>query len=122
MAGLILQIIMVIIGLVLLVVSVSSLARRKMTESFCVVWGIISVLIILAGILLRPVVWTKYISYTGLFLLILIGACSIWCVYFMSSRLSELSRKNDELAMQVSLLIHETEELKKEVSGLKGKE
>ncbi len=116
--GSILQIIMIVVGLYLLIAVVSSLAKRKMTESFCLTWGMIAIIIILAGILLRPAEWNRYISAMGMLLLLLIGFCIIYGAYFMSSKVSELMRKNMELSMQVSLLNHEKDELKKKLEEI----
>lgn len=116
--GAILQIIMIVVGIFLLGAVISSLARRKMTESFCLTWGMIAIIIILAGILLRPAEWYRYISAIGMLLLLLIGFCIIYGAYFMSSKVSELMRKNMELSMQVSLLNHEKDELRKDLEEL----
>lgn len=116
--GLMLQIIMILTGVFLLCRTISSLARRKMTEPFCLSWGMIAVIIILAGCLLRPAGWNQYISYTGMVLLLLIGFCALYGAYFVSCRVSELMRKNNELAIQVSLLNEEREELEKKIEEL----
>ncbi|MBO4981515.1 MAG: DUF2304 domain-containing protein [Lachnospiraceae bacterium] len=118
--GAVLRIVMIVTGVFLLGQSVSSLARRKMTEPFCLTWGLISVIIILAGILLRPDEWNRYISGTGMLLVLMIGFCVLYGAYFMSARVSELMRKNQELAMQVSLLKHETEVLEQRMEELTG--
>lgn len=110
-AGGVLQIIMVLAGILVLFVSVISLAKRKMTEPFCLTWGIVAVLIILAGILLRPSGWNRYISSVGLILVVLIGFCLMYGSYFMSCKISELMRKNNELAIHVSLLDQEKKEI-----------
>lgn len=119
--GLVLQIIMVMAGAFLLAVTIISLARRKMTEPFCLTWGFISIIIILAGFLLRPAGWNRYVSYTGLILLILIGFCLVYGAYFMSSKISELMRKNNELAIQVSLLKQQQKEMEKNLKELSEK-
>ncbi|MDE7253682.1 MAG: DUF2304 domain-containing protein [Acetatifactor sp.] len=116
--GVILQIILIAVGGVLLATVISSLAKRKMTESFCLTWGLIAIIIILAGFLLRPAEWNKYISGTGMMLLLMIGFCIIYGAYFMSAKVSDLIRKNMELAMQVSLLNHEKEELHRRIDEL----
>ncbi len=116
--GAILQIIMIVVGIFLLGAVVSSLARRRMTESFCLTWGLIAIIIILAGILLRPAEWYRYISIMGMVLLLLIGFCIVYGAYFMSGKVSELMRKNMELSMQVSLLNHEKDELRKDLEEL----
>lgn len=119
--GVILQVILIAVGGVLLAAVVSSLAKRKMTESFCLTWGLIAIIIILAGILLRPAEWNKYISGMGMLLLLMIGFCIIYGAYFMSGKVSDLIRKNTELAMQVSLLNHEKEELYRRIGELSEK-
>ena len=105
--GLMLQIIMILTGVYLLVRTISSLAKRRMTEPFCLTWGLVAIGIILAGCLLRPAGWNQYISYTGMVLLLLIGFCLLYGAYFISCRVSELMRQNNELAIQVSLLKEE---------------
>lgn len=105
-------------GVVLLGITISSLAKRRMTESFCLAWGIISVVLIMAGILLRPTMWNRFISLTGIFLVLLLGFSVIYIAFFVSTRVSELMRKNQELAMQVSLLNWEKDELWKKLEEL----
>lgn len=119
--GMLLQIIMIVTGFLLFLITMVSLAKRKMTESFCLAWGIVSVIIILAGVLLRPAGWNKYISGTGLVLLILIGFCLVYAALFMSSKISELMRKNNEMAIQLSLLKSEKEEMAKKLDELSEK-
>ena len=120
--GNVLQIIIIITGIFLLCVTTTSLARRKMTESFCITWGLISVMIILAGILLRPVGWSKYVSTLGMMLVLIVIFCVIYVAYFLSSKVSELSRKNQELAIQVSLLNQENERILERIEELTGVE
>ncbi len=112
--GLMLQIIMILTGVYLLVRTISSLAKRRMTEPFCLTWGLVAIGIILAGCLLRPAGWNQYISYTGMVLLLLIGFCLLYGAYFISCRVSELMRQNNELAIQVSLLKEEVGRLQEE--------
>lgn len=116
--GDVLRIIICCGGVVLLGITMSSLARRKMTEPFCLTWGIISVVLILAGILLRPTLWNSLISLTGMFLVLLLGFAVIYISFFVSTKVSELMRKNQELAMQVSLLNWEKDELWKKLEEL----
>lgn len=117
----ILQIIMIVSGVVLLGITITSLSKRKMTDSFCLSWGLISIIIILAGFVLRPSEWNRFISPTGLCLVLMIGFCIVYGTYFMSSKVSELMRKNMELAIQVSLLNQEKDQIHKELEELKEK-
>lgn len=113
-----LRIIIILLGVVLFCVTLFSLAKRRMTESFCLTWGFISVFIILAGILLRPTEWTSYISSTGMILVGIVAFCLIYGAYFMSIKVSELMRRNLELAMQISLLGKENEEIRERLQEL----
>lgn len=120
--GNILRIVLFLIGISLLIITVVSLAKRKMNESFCLAWGIVSVAIILAGCLLRPSGWTRFMSVTGLVLVLVIIFSAIYAVLFVSLKISELMRKNTELAIQVSLLNQENERILDRLSELTGVE
>jgi len=117
--GVILRIIMILTGVFLLCITLSSLAKRRMTEPFVLTWGLISVIIILAGILLRPTEWNRYISGTGMLLVGLISFCVVFGTYFISARVSELMRKNMELAMQLSLMKQEEGEMEEQIAELR---
>lgn len=120
-SGDVLRYVMIIAGILLMSVTVVSLAKRKMTEPFCLAWGFFSVLILLGGILLRPTGLSNYISTTGLILVILIGALLIAALYFVSRQISDLARKNQELTMQVSLLNQENERVLAVLESLTGR-
>ena len=117
----ILRIILFVMGVALLVITVSSLAKRKINESFSLVWGIISVALIVMGIIISPVEWNEYISTGGLFLILVIMFSIVYAAYFTSIRISQLTRENTELAIQVSLLNQENQRILnrlKEITGL----
>lgn len=116
-----LRVSMVVIGIILLLTTISSLAKRKMTETVCLVWGLVSVVFILAGILLRPYGISRYISMTGLCLIMVIGVAVLYGAFFISTKLSELARKNHELAVQVSLLNHENREMMRRLEEIEAK-
>ncbi len=103
----VLRIIMVLTGVLLFLLTLASLARRKMTESFSLTWGLISIILILSGILLRPYGISAYISITGMLFILVIGFCLIFGGFYITSKVSELTRKNQELAIQITLLNQE---------------
>lgn len=119
-AGTILQMVMVATGLLLFIITMNSLAKRKMTESFCLAWGLISLVLICAGIFLRPAGWNRYLSKMGMALVLMIGFSAIYVAFFLSTKVSELSRKNQELAMQVSLLNLENQHIMEKLEQLTG--
>ena len=89
--GNLLKAFIIILGVVLLMKAVFSLAKRKMTEPFCLVWAILSCLILSA----------------------------VWGLWFISTQVSILTRRNQELAMQLSLLNQDSEKLMKELKEIK---
>ncbi len=120
----IIRLVLMTIGVVILVATIFSLARRRMTETLCLVWGVLAVMFVCAGIFLEPVMWSVYISPTGSVIVLIAVICVLWCAFFMTMQLSILSRKNQELAMQVSLLNQENETMLERVQALEkgGKE
>lgn len=114
-----LEIFMIILGIYLLCMTVLSLAKRKMTEQFCLVWAVMAVLMIVAGILLNPSQIERYISLRGLVLVLIIILGVIWGMWFVSTQVSILLRKNQELAIQISLLNQDSEYMLKEIKNLK---
>ena len=117
-SGFILRLFLCAIGAVLLVDVVSSLARRKMTESFALIWGVMALLCVIAGMLVRPVLLNSYISAIGMILIMMAVLCVIVGAYFISLRISELMRKTQELSINVTLLYDENLRLMKQVEEL----
>lgn len=107
------RLIMVLAGGLIFWMTLTSLAKRKFTDGFCMLWGVLSICMILGGILLSPVELGSFISNTGLLILLIsfFGLLAMaWC---FSWELSSLQRKNHELAMQVSLLNQEHDQIQR---------
>ena len=60
----------------------------------------------------------RYVSTRGLILTIIIVSGVLWGLWFISTQVSILKRKNRELAMQVSLLNNDCEKIIKELEKL----
>ncbi len=101
-----------------LVMAILSLAKRKMTEPFCLAWAIVSVLLVICGILIKPSELERYVSLRILILVFLITIGIVWILWFISTQLSILMRKNQELAMQISLLNQDSERMMKKLEEL----
>lgn len=104
------RLIMVLAGIFLLWMTLISLAKRKFTDGFSMLWGIVSICMILGGILLSPHEIGSIISNTGLLIALVAGFGMLTLAWGFSREISALHRKNHELAMQVSLLNQEMEE------------
>ena len=57
----------------------------------------------------------RYVSTRGLILTIIIVSGVLWGLWFISTQVSILKRKNQELAMQISLLNNDYEKIIKEL-------
>lgn len=117
-AGDLLRIFAIAMGVWLLVMAILSLAKRRMTEQFCLAWAIVSVLMVICGILVNPSELDRYISMRVLILIFLIAIAVVWILWFISTQVSVLNRKNQELAMQISLLNQDSERILKKLDNL----
>ncbi len=114
----ILRLIIALTGVGLFAITLSSLARRKMTESFCLTWGLVSVMLIIAGLVLRPYGIANIMSVTALVVIVVVGYCLLWGFYYITAKVSELTRKNQELAIQVSLINQENQMMMEKIEEL----
>ena len=117
--GDVLRLFVIVAGAYMFLKAILSLAKRKMTEPFCFAWAVLSALMIFSGILLNPSQLDGYISTRGLILIIIIVSGILWGLWFISTQVSILKRKNQELAMQISLLNNDCEKILRELEKLK---
>lgn len=117
--GDVLRLFVIVAGAYMFLKAILSLAKRKMTEPFCLAWAVLSALMILSGILLNPSQLDGYISTRGLILIIIIVSEILWGLWFISTQVSILKRRNQELAMQISLVNNDCEKILRELEKLK---
>ena len=117
--GDVLRLFVIVAGAYMFLKAILSLAKRKMTEPFCLAWAVLSALMILSGILLNPSQLDGYISTRGLILIIIIVSGFLWGLWFISTQVSILKRRNQELAMQISLVNNDCEKILRELEKLK---
>lgn len=117
--GDVLRLFVIVAGAYMFLKAILSLAKRKMTDPFCLAWAVLSALMIFSGILLNPSQLDGYISTRGLILIIIIVSGILWGLWFISTQVSILKRKNQELAMQISLLNNDCEKILRELEKLK---
>lgn len=117
--GDVLRLFVIVAGAYMFLKAILSLAKRKMTEPFYLAWAVLSALMILSGILLNPSQLDGYISTRGLILIIIIVSGILWGLWFISTQVSILKRRNQELAMQISLLNNDCEKILRELEKLK---
>ena len=82
-SGDILRLFVIAAGAYMLVKAVLSLAKRKMTEPFCLAWAVMSALMILSGIILNPSQLDRYVSLRGLILIMIIVSGILWGLWWV---------------------------------------
>lgn len=117
----ILRIAIGIMGAFLLGADFLALAKRKMKESIGMVWCVFGVLLILLAAVPGLAGWSTWIIPQAAAAFILIVAALLWWLFLLSSHVSVLIMKNQELAMQVSLLNQENERILSRLEELTGK-
>lgn len=120
--GIILKAVIIIVGVFLLGDAVFSLAKRRMTESFCLMWGLVSVLTIIGGCIIRPSRLSALISPVSFVIILIIFFLLVYIALFFSRAISELMRKNTELAIRLTLLTQEKDEIREELEKIRKSE
>ncbi len=121
----ILCLITVIEGIALLVVDFISFVYQKITVGIELCWSAFAVVLILLGVVPGLSDWSKTIPIEAVPAFLLISLAIIFSFFYLSCAISQLLRKNQELAMHVSLLNQENEiilQKLKENSAKEGKE
>ena len=89
----------------------------NLLKAFIIILGV--VLLMKAGLLLQPYQLDHYVSKRVLILILLMVLSAVWGLWFISTQVSILMRRNQELAMQLSLLNQDSEKLMKELKEIK---
>lgn len=109
------------IGVIILWVNFLAMAKRKMKEYIGVGWFLTGVLIILVAVIPGLSGWAEVIPGRAVPALIITAASVLWGLFSLSCTISQLVMKNQELAMQVSLLNQENEKILRQIELLTGK-
>lgn len=111
-------IIMIVLSVLLLTGSFMAYARHRLTENFGMIWGIIAICFLVMGIVLTAAGRSATVA---LVIGILLGVLLVAGLFGFSKAISVLTMKNQELAMQVSLLNQENEGILRELAAEKEK-
>lgn len=101
---------MVIIeGIVLLIVDFISFVYQKITVGIELCWSAFSVVLILLGVVPGLSDWSRVVPVEAVPAFVLINLAVVFSFFYLSCAISQLLRKNQELAMHVSLINQENE-------------
>ena len=111
----------ILVGIGIMAITFVLHAKRKLTVNLAVIWELLGIAAILSGAIPKFSGWSSRLSLGSLAVLLITGLLIVWGVYQMTIQISSLLMKNQELAMQVSLLNQENERIIKELERLTGK-
>ena len=101
-------ILMVGTGILFLVLAFWAYTRQKLNDSMALIWVFVSIALVITGAV--PAV-SKHLSESLLIFMFIICLLLLFLLFKVSKAVSVLSMKNQELAMQVSLLNQENERI-----------
>ena len=104
----IIRILMVGTGIFFLVLAFWAYTRQKLNDSMALIWVFVSIALVITGAV--PAV-SKHLSESLLIFMFIICLLLLFLLFKVSKAVSVLSMKNQELAMQVSLLNQENERI-----------
>ena len=107
------KVFMVAVGIVLFAVNLVYMSKRKMRPSIGVVWSVLALIAVVAGVILRMDMLERYMSWKAVIAAMLGAAALVVGFYVSALNISELRNQSQELFMQVVLLNEENSRLRK---------
>ncbi len=102
------RILMVGTGILFLILAFWAYTRQKLNDSMALIWAFVSIALVITGAV--PAV-SKHLSESLLIFMFIICLLLLFLLFKVSKAVSVLTMKNQELAMQVSLLNQENERI-----------
>lgn len=111
----------ILVGIGIMAITFVLHAEKKLTVNLAVTWELLGIAAILSGAVPKFSGWSSRLSLGSLVVLLITAFLVLWGVYQMTIQISSLIMKNQELAIQVSLLNQENERILQELENLTGK-
>lgn len=111
----------ILVGIGIMAITFVLHAEKKLTVNLAVTWEMLGIAAILSGAVPKFSGWSSRLSLGSLVVLLITAFLVLWGVYQMTIQISSLIMKNQELAIQVSLLNQENERILQELENLTGK-
>ena len=102
------RILMVGTGILFLILAFWAYTRQKLNDSMALIWAFVSIALVITGAV--PAV-SKHLSESLLIFMFIICLLLLFLLFKVSKAVSVLTMKNQELAMQASLLNQENERI-----------
>ena len=111
----------ILVGIGIMAITFVLHAEKKLTVNLAVTWELLGIAAILSGAVPKFSGWSSRLSLGSLVVLLITAFLVLWGVYQMTIQISSLIMKNQDLAIQVSLLNQENERILQELEKLTGK-
>ena len=111
----------ILVGIGIMAITFVLHAEKKLTVNLAVTWELLGIDAILSCAVPKFSGWSSRLSFGSLVVLLITAFLVLWGVYQMTIQISSLIMKNQELAIQVSLLNQENERILQELENLTGK-
>lgn len=121
-ADLIIRISVAVIAVIILWIDFKTYCRQKINEQFGFGWGVFGILLFLASVIPGVNNWSKVFEPEVYIVFIILGLIFFAVLFGMSKTVSQLVAKNQELAMQVSLINNENANILKAMKKITGKD
>lgn len=102
------RILMVGTGILFLILAFWAYTKQKLNDSMALIWAFVSIALVITGAV--PAV-SKHLCESLLIFMFIICLLLLFLLFKVSKAVSVLTMKNQELAMQVSLLNQENERI-----------
>lgn len=113
---------LILLGILIMALSFYMNAVRKLTVNIAVVWEILGAVLLIIGAVPALSAWCYRIGTGTAVAMFIIALLILWGGFQFSRLISSLIIKNQELAMQVSLLNQENERILEQLRELTGKD
>ncbi len=104
-----LRVAVAIIGIILTIADFFAYCKKRLNESNAFAGGVFGIVLIICSVIPALSGWSSALASKTTIFYVLMGAVVLWMLFTMSVNISKLTSKNQELAMQVSLLNYENE-------------
>lgn len=115
------RLILIIVGLSFLLLSLLAFINKKISPGMGVLWVLVSIVIFVTGWLPFWARWVQLVSLPVTIIVFILGFSLLMGLFLVCLSVSNLMSKNRELAMQVSLLNQENEQILKALEELEEK-
>lgn len=109
-AGLIARIAFIVVGALLCIIDFVSYCKQKILDGFAFILAVLGIVLVVVGAIPSLSGWLEMFTVRGEIVIVVCLVIVLWIIFSMCEAITDLTYKNQELAIQVSLLNCENEQ------------